>query len=986
MHSKIESKSLHDIDSKPATISSADVKGTIVKEKDGKGGMYVVKRSGQLEPVHFDKITSRIRKLCYNLDREFVDAVAVSQKVCLGVYRGVTTSELDELAAETSAGMSAIHPDYGLLAARIAVSNLHKNTKKIFTDVMTDLYSYKQPKTGQAAPLLSEEVYNFIIRNKDRLNSAIVYDRDFTYDYFGFKTIERSYLLKLDGRLAERPQHMLLRVSCGIHSDDIDAAIETYELLSTKWFTHASPTLFNAGTPKPQLSSCFLVHMKNDSIEGIFDTMKDCALISKFAGGIGLSVHDIRATGSYIRGTNGTSNGLIPMLRCFNNVARYVDQCFDQHTPILTPSGMQPISRLKAGDMVISHKGTPRRVQKLIIHQVTGMKMLKLKTEDGATVVVTERHPFLCIDGNSNTINERLQAGISKLTWQDAGDLIAGRDYLARPGGKFVRLDDVSTELGAFTGELYDLEVEDDHSYVTEVGSVHNGGGKRKGSIAIYMSPHHPDIFAFLEMKLNTGSEEHRARDLFQALWVSDLFMQRVEKGLTWSLFCPDQAPGLSNVWGDEFVALYERYEKEGRAKKVVEAREVWHKILESQVETGTPYILYADSVNRKSNYSHIGTIKSSNLCVEIVEFTSPDECAVCNLASISLPKFVQKDGTYDFKKLYDVTKVITRNLNKVIDINHYPIAEAKKSNFRHRPIGIGVQGYADTLCLMRQSYEDGAQLNKDIFETIYFAALSASNELAQRDGPYPSFPGSPASKGILQFDMWNVTPSTRWDWAGLKKKIVESGLRNAMVTAPMPTATTSQMLGNNESFEPFNSNIFVRRTLAGSFICINQYLLQDLIKMGIWNDKLRNLLIANDGSVQAIPDIPDHLKKIYRTIWEVSLKCQVDQAADRGAFIDQSQSFNVHMTNATTEKLTSFHFYAWKRGLKSGCYYLRTKAAADAIKFTVDNRLLRETQTQTSLPPQTQLVEVGKMKKIAISAPTYKGEDDGECTFSCGS
>jgi len=778
-------------------------------------GLYVVKRDGRKEPVHFDKITSRIKKLCYGLNDDFVDPVIVSQKVCMGVYKGVTTVELDELAAETAAHLTSQHPDYGLLAARIAVSNLHKNTEKNWVDVVTNLYNYVESKTGQPAPLISDEVYNFIMVNKDALNAAIVYDRDMMYDYFGFKTLERSYLLKIDGKIVERPQHMLMRVSCGIHCGDVEAAIETYNLMSGGWFTHASPTLFNSGTPRPQLSSCFLLTMKGDSIEGIYDTLKQCAMISKQAGGIGLAVHNIRATGSYIRGTNGTSNGLIPMLRVFNNTARYVDQ----------------------------------------------------------------------------------------------------------------------------------------------------GGGKRKGAFAIYIEPWHADIEGWLDLRKNHGAEEIRARDLFYGLWIPDLFMERVEKDEEWSLFCPNEAPGLPDVWGTEFETLYKKYEAEGRARKTVRARSLWEAILDAQIETGMPYMLYKDHANRKSNQQNLGTIRSSNLCTEILEYTSPDEVAVCNLASVALPKFVEQptngDLSFNHQKLYEVVYVMTRNLNKVIDVNYYPVKEAENSNLRHRPIGLGVQGLADTFIMMRHPFEspEARQLNKDIFETIYFAALSASKDLAKRDGPYETYTGSPVSQNILQFDMWGVQPSDRWNWDALRQEIKEHGIRNSLLVAPMPTASTSQLLGNTECFEPMTSNIYVRRTLAGEFVCVSRHLLNDLIKRGIWNSQLKNKLVAHNGSVAHIPEIPADLRALYKTAWEISGKTLIDLAADRGAFIDQSQSLNVFMASPNMGKLTSMHFYAWKRGLKTGLYYLRTKAAADAIKFTVDQDALKA-ETKEATEPRTPVVD----------------------------
>ena len=753
--------------------------------------MLVIKRDGRKESVKFDKITARIEKLSYGLNTEFVKTIEIAKKVIDGLYDGVSTQELDELASETAATLTTKHPDFATLAARIAVSNLHKTTSKSFSSTMKRLYTYVNPKTGENASLLSKEVYGVINKNAALLDSSIIYDRDFSYDYFGFKTLEKSYLLRLDGKVVERPQHMLMRVAIGIHMDDMDSVLETYNLLSEKWFTHATPTLFNAGTPKPQLSSCFLLTMKEDSIDGIYDTLKQCAKISQSAGGIGLSIHNVRATGSYIKGTNGVSNGIIPMLRNFDMTARYVDQ----------------------------------------------------------------------------------------------------------------------------------------------------GGGKRKGSFAIYLEPWHSDIFEFLQLKKNHGKEELRARDLFYAMWIPDLFMKRVESNSDWSLFSPDEAKDLHETYGEEFEKLYEKFEKEGKARKTVKAQDLWFEILEAQIETGNPYILYKDACNIKSNQKNLGTIKSSNLCTEIVEYTSPDEVAVCNLASIALNKFVKDDMTYDHKKLYEITKVITKNLNKVIDVNYYPVEEARNSNMRHRPIGIGVQGLADTFILMRHAFDspEAKKLNEEIFETIYFGAMEASMEIAKEEGTYKTYEGSPVSKGIFQFDMWAIAPSSkRWDWTKLKREVKKHGVRNSLLLAPMPTASTSQILGNNECFEPYTSNIYTRRVLSGEFIVVNKHLLKDLIKLNLWNESMKDRLMEANGSIQGIKEIPDDIKLLYRTVWEVSQKSIIDMAADRGAYICQSQSMNIHMQDANFGKLTSMHFHAWKKGLKTGLYYLRTKAAADAIKFTI--------------------------------------------------
>ncbi|MBK6643813.1 MAG: ribonucleoside-diphosphate reductase subunit alpha [Bacteroidetes bacterium] len=792
--------------------------------------MIVVKRDGRRETVKFDKITSRIQRLCYGLSPEHVEPVQVAIKVIEGIYDGVTTSELDNLAAEIAVSLTTKHPDYALLASRIAISNLHKNTKKSFSETMRDLHDYIDPKTNLHASLIAEDVFKIINDNADLLDSTIIYDRDFGYDYFGFKTLEKSYLLKINGKVVERPQHMLMRVAVGIHKEDVDAAIETYNLMSERWFTHATPTLFNAGTPKPQLSSCFLLTMKGDSIEGIYDTLKQCAQISQSAGGIGLSIHNIRATGSYIRGTNGTSNGIVPMLRVFNDTARYVDQ----------------------------------------------------------------------------------------------------------------------------------------------------GGGKRNGSFALYLEPWHADVFDFLELKKNHGKEELRARDLFFVLWVCDLFMKRVEEEGDWSLFCPNEAPGLSDCYGKEFELLYERYEAEGKARKVVKARELWAAILESQIETGTPYMLYKDACNEKSNQKNLGTIKSSNLCTEIVEYTDKDEVAVCNLASISLPRFVI-DGKFDHQKLFDITYVVTKNLNKIIDVNYYPVPEAKRSNMRHRPIGIGVQGLADAFILMRLPFDsEGARaLNRDVFETIYYAAMTASKDLAKIDGAYETFPGSPLSKGIFQFDMWNVTPSDRWEWDVLKDEVKKHGARNSLLLAPMPTASTSQILGNNECFEAYTSNIYTRRVLSGEFVVVNKHLLLDLVNMGLWNNDLKNKIIASNGSVQSIPEIPEDIKELYKTVWEIKQKAILDMAADRGAFICPSQSLNIFIPDANFAKLSSMHFYAWKKGLKTGMYYLRTKSAVDAIKFTVDSSYLKQPGTNNTEKP---LVNETALAEVSCSI------DNPDDCLACGS
>ncbi len=791
--------------------------------------MLVIKRDGRHETVRFDKVTARIEKLSYGLDMRFVQPHEVARKVIDGIYDKVQTTELDNLAAETAASLTTTHPDYAVLAARIAISNLHKTTSKSFSNTITRLYQYLDPKTGENASLISREVYEVVKKNASILDSTIIYDRDFGYDYFGFKTLERSYLLKLDGKVVERPQHMLMRVAVGIHQEDIDSVIETYNLLSERWFTHATPTLFNAGTPKAQLSSCFLLTIQSDSIDGIYDTLKQCAKISQSAGGIGVSIHNVRATGSYIKGTNGTSNGIIPMLKVFNDTARYVDQ----------------------------------------------------------------------------------------------------------------------------------------------------GGGKRKGAFAVYLEPWHADIVDFLQLKKNHGKEELRARDLFYALWIPDLFMKRVEANEEWSLFCPNESPGLADCHGVEFEALYERYERENKARKVIKAQDLWFEILESQTETGTPYMLYKDHANNKSNQKNLGTIKSSNLCTEIMEYTSKDEVAVCNLASIALPKFII-NGKFDHNKLMEVTRQVTKNLNRIIDINYYPVPEAQRSNMRHRPIGIGIQGLADAFIKLRMPFdgEEAQRLNEDIHETIYYGAMTASMELAKKDGAYESWNGSPISQGIFQFDMWGVTPkSGRWDWESLRAQVKENGVRNSLLVAPMPTASTSQILGNNECFEPYTSNIYTRRVLSGEFIVVNKHLLKDLVDLGLWNESMKNKLIEANGSVQNIPEIPQNIKDLYKTVWEISQKTIMDMSADRGAYICQSQSLNIHIKDPNFGKLTSMHFYAWKKGLKTGMYYLRTKAAADAIKFTV------EKQADVALQPVIN-ADVSNEKLAAMACSL----DNPEACEACGS
>ncbi|WRT68417.1 ribonucleoside-diphosphate reductase, alpha subunit [Kwoniella shivajii] len=792
--------------------------------------MWIYKRDGRKEPVAFDKVTARINKLSYGLDPNFVEPAEITQKVIVGIHAGITTVELDNLAAETAAYLTTKHPDYAILAARIAISNLHKETKKHFSSVIQDLYEWVNPKTGKHAPMIADDVYKIVMDNKETLDSAIIYDRDFAYNYFGFKTLERSYLLRVDGKIVERPQHMIMRVAVGIHGAKLDKVIETYNLMSERYFTHASPTLFNSGTPHAQMSSCFLVAMRDDSIDGIYDTLKTCAQISKTAGGIGLHIHNIRAKGAYIAGTNGYSNGIVPMLRAYDATARYVDQ----------------------------------------------------------------------------------------------------------------------------------------------------GGNKRPGAFAIYLEPWHADVFDFLDLRKNHGKEEVRARDLFYALWIPDLFMKRVEQDGEWTLMCPSECPGLADVHSEKFEELYEGYEKAGKGRKTIKAQKLWFAILEAQTETGGPFMLYKDAANAKSNQQHLGTIKSSNLCTEIIEYSAPDEVAVCNLASLALPAFVDLEKrVYDFKKLHEITKVVTKNLDQVIARNYYPVPEARNSNMRHRPVGLGVQGLADAFMALRMPFDSPAarELNIQIFETIYHAALESSCEMAEELGKYPSYEGSPISQGKLQPDLWGRTPTDLWDWTTLRANIAKHGVRNSLLVAPMPTASTSQILGWNECFEPYTSMLYARRVLSGDFQVVCPWLLRDLINLGLWDDNMKNLIIAAGGSIQNIPNIPAELKAIYKTVWEISQKAVIDLAADRGAFIDQSQSLNIHLSNPSFSQLTSMHFYGWKRGLKTGIYYLRTRPSANAIQFTIDASTLKQAKSQAAegkkapTPSAESLVAPMRQVRIATTA-----------------
>ena len=822
--------------------------------------MFVVKRDGSREAVRFDKISNRVRKVTYGLNQDFVDALEISQKVIGGIYDGISTWELDNLAAETAASLIPKHPDYSILASRIAVSRLHKTTKKKFSETIQDLYSYIDPETGKEAALISDETYEVVMKHKDKLDSAVIHDRDFNFEYFGFKTLEKSYLLKMLGKPAETPQHMYMRVAVGIWGDDIKNAIKTYELLSTHMMTHATPTLFNAGTKKPQLSSCFLLSMSDDSIPGIYKTLSDVALISQNAGGIGLSIHNVRATGSYIRGTNGKSNGIVPMLKVFNETARYVDQ----------------------------------------------------------------------------------------------------------------------------------------------------GGGKRKGSFAIYLEPWHADVEDFLDLRKNTGKEERRARDLFLALWIPDLFMERVEADGEWPLFSPSEVPGLHEIYGQEFNEVFLAAESAGKARKTLKARDLWAKIIESQIETGTPYILYKDAANRKSNQQNLGTIKSSNLCTEIIEYTDKDETAVCNLASIPVNKFLRSTDNrtskllrgkceVDHELLFNVTYQTTMNLNRVIDVNYYPTPETLKSNMRHRPIGIGIQGLADLYAIMGLPFssEEARKINSEVFETIYFASMTASVDLAKKDGHYESFPGSPLSQGKFQFNLWGVEDadlSGRWDWSKLRKDVMKNGARNSLLLAPMPTASTAQIMGNNEAFEPFTSNIYTRRTLSGEFVVVNKHLVKDLISLGLWTEDIKNMIIINKGSVQNVPGIPQDLKEVYKTVWEIKQKDLIEMSADRGKFICQSQSLNLFIENVNAAKLTAAHFHSWKLGLKTGMYYLRTKAAVDALAGLGMDVSKYQAPKETVAPKvETKQVQEAPNAELAALASQTMSDltcslDNPEDCLACGS
>ena len=1048
--------------------------------------MQVLKRDGSKEDVSFDKVLNRIRNSAEKLD---VNPTLIAQRTLLRIYDGVKTSELDELAAQLSISLMTTNPDYGTLAARIAISNHHRNTSDKFTEVVQVL-SNQITKTGKTSNV-SQELIDICQKHGDKINKKIDYERDYLFDYFGFKTLEKlQYLLRdVHGKTLERPQHLIMRVSLALWSTDLDRAFETYDLLSHKYFIHATPTNFNAGTPRQQLSSCFLLSMKSDSIVGIYDTLKDCAQISKYAGGIGLHIHDIRAKGSHIKGTNGTSNGIIPMLRNFNDTARYVDQCFTPDTLVYTDSGIREISRILPGRKVLTSDNKYHTVLKQVVHEYSGtMCEIKLEMDGMRKVCVTEDHPILSVKTNNpydislDTVLAGIKAGVKEVEYNEVKNLRAG-DFTVFPGGVFKRIESIVPV--EYTGKVYDFEIDGPHDYtVVHLGVAHNGGGKRNGSFAIYLEPWHADVEDFLKLKLNTGSEEERCRDLFYALWIPDLFMERVEKNEKWTLFCPSEAPGLADVYGDEFNALYTKYEAEGRGRKQVEAQKLWFKVLDSQIETGTPYLLYKDAANKKSNQKNVGTIKSSNLCVapetyiltdkgqqqistlvgqevnvwngdkwskttvmktgenqklitvhlsngsitctpyhkfilqgtsikngtrveaidltpgmklieweynnkiisatvlkiidsnrtddtycfnepennagvfngiltgncvEIIEYSSPEETAVCNLASIALPMYVDKK--FNFDKLREVVKVAIRNLNRVIDINYYPTPETETSNMRHRPVGLGVQGLADVFALLRMPWESekAADLNQRIFEHMYYAAIEASSEIAEKEGTYSTYKGSPVSEGKFQYDLWGVTPITEKDgtlnWAQLKEKVANYGIRNSLLIAPMPTASTSQILGFNECIEPFTSNIYTRRTLAGEYIIVNKHLLKDLDKRGLWNEDMKQKIIARNGSIQGIEEIPPVLQKLYKTSWEIKQKTLIDMATARGAFICQSQSLNLFVADPNYAKLTSMHFYSWKQGLKTGIYYLRTRAPVMAQKFTVDPDLQKEAE-----------------------------------------
>ena len=1110
--------------------------------------MYVTKRDGKREIVSFDKILNRIKKIGQEAHMK-LNYTTLVMKVIDQLYDGISTTKIDELSAEQCASMASIHPDYNTLAGSIIISNHHSNTSQSFVEVMSKLYHFED-KHGKQSPLISEETFQHIIDNADIFDKMCCYNRDYLIDYFGFKTLERAYLMKINNKIVERIQHMWLRVSIGIHGDNMDRIKETYDLMSQKYFTHATPTLFNSGTPRPQNSSCFLLAMESDSIEGIYNTLKDCALISKWAGGIGLHIHNVRASGSHIRGTNGSSNGIVPMLKVFNNTAKYVDQCLDPETLVYTKRGVIPIKSIIIGDEVVTDDGQYYEIGKVFDNQYTG-DFYTLEVQDSSgPIKMTDMHPLWCIQNPDNqdgyhmknmldkkmiapdfievkNINKndyigfpipKYEKDISEYTEDDCyfyGIFINSivhqnafinsksddpsiklyipmlktkiiqfvEDYLNSyaipfknrnekmvftsfgmqnllifewercnrfkftyemfyegvpallhlPKPKLLKLIQGVLELKIssinenyyvinnvkgsnifdhlrymllrlgvltsgdnnmfqisindfnrilqidvtlpykpndyfqyndtlfskvtkntfvidYSGRVIDIEVDnaDHHNFLTQNGLVKNGGGKRNGSFAIYLEPWHADVEIFLQMRKNHGDEELKARDLFYALWIPDLFMERIKADGQWTLMCPDECPGLSDVYGDAFVELYTKYEQEGKGRCTMKARDLWFQVLDAQMETGTPYLVYKDAANKKSNQQNVGTIKSSNLCSEIIQYSDAEETATCNLASIALPTFIDTtdaaNPTIDYDKLHEVVKVVTYNLNQVIDVNYYPTEKTRRSNMRHRPIGIGVQGLADVFMLLNLPFtsDEAKKINHRIFETIYHGAVEQSCQMALEYGAYETFEGSPASEGKLQFDLWNVTPNlpgekSRYDWDNLKKYVQMYGLRNSLLLAPMPTASTSQILGNNECIEPITSNIYNRRTIAGEFILANKYLMKDLIQLDLWNEKVKNNIIANNGSVQHIEAIPPEIREKYKTVWEIPMRTLIDMAADRGAFVCQSQSLNLWLEDPNYNMLTSMHFYAWSKGLKTGIYYLRRRGRHQAQQFTIE-------------------------------------------------
>lgn len=1051
--------------------------------------MRVTKRNGDLETIEFDKILKRIKSTGQEANI-VINYTALVMKVIDQLYDTISTTKIDELTAEQCASMSSIHPDYDVLAGRIVVSNHQKNTIASFSQVVKQLYHYLD-KHDKLSPLVSDELYEVTMANSEVLDSYCDFSRDYLIDYFGFKTLERAYLMKINDKTAERPQHMWLRVALGIHGDNLEKVKETYDYMSQKYFTHATPTLFNAGTPHPQLSSCFLISMESDSINGIYNTLKDCANISKWAGGIGLHIHNVRASGSHIRGTNGKSNGIVPMLRVFNNTAKYVDQCVHPETIIYTENqGLIQIKDCVAGiTRIYGKNGDSEVIQNILEHNYQG-EIVEITTSSSISpLLITPQHPIYVVSGVLNetthqVIND-LSLNLRRAEFKDVKDINIG-DYIVysipkttvdfpelteehcymygfllnsisvlsdtcfylnvsnEDAKQIIRYCDkyfiqwellpsdnktpeqctikwykstrsifhtsdfvsnksslhISTrwlylpnhklecilkgfennhseitqehrsaiywiqirlrlvgiqhenyclvpitniQTSDYQGLLYDLQMKTEHNYLLESGLVHNGGGRRHGSFAIYLEPWHADIELFLQMRKNHGDEELKARDLFYALWIPDLFMERVKTNGTWTLMCPDECPGLSDVYGDDFEKLYTRYETEGKGRVTLKARDLWFQVLDAQMETGTPYILFKDAANKKSNQKNIGTIKSSNLCCEILEYSDENETAVCNLGSIALPTFLDYSTTpptFDYEKLHKVTKVITENLNRIIDRNYYPTEKTRRSNMRHRPIGIGIQGLADVFILMGLAFtsEDAKLVNRNVFETMYHAALERSCELARTEGYYETFVGSPASQGVLQFDMWSYEPgNSRYDWPAMKAMIQEHGLRNSLLLAPMPTASTSQILGFNECFEPITSNIYSRRTIAGEFVMTNKYLMRDLLELGMWNDQIKNSIISNNGSIQQIDIIPETIREKYKTAWEIPMKTVIDMAADRGVFICQSQSMNTWIEEPSYNSLTSMHFYSWQKGLKTGIYYLRRRAAHQAQQFTIE-------------------------------------------------